>query len=344
MNKALMASILLTANLIAAAPAVSAAEGQFYLAPGVQWMNYDNSVNLNDETGYTWGIGYDITDRFSFELSGMDIDPTPVGGTEFDVDHYRGDLYYNLTTGQRVTPFLATGLGNMNFDGENETVLDFGAGVNVKLSDRWSWRTAVRNFQFLGRDMEDADYGFDTALVYRFGLPRRAPVAAAPTPTPAPAPLDSDGDGVPDSRDACPDTPRTYAVDDRGCPIPLEEVARIDLQVNFDFDRAEVKPEYLPEIRRVVEFMNEHPDVIVELEGHTDSTGTEEYNQGLSQRRVNAVRDVLVGQMGAQASRITAVGYGEARPVASNNTPEGRAQNRRVVSVMIKTVQRFQPR
>jgi OOP family OmpA-OmpF porin len=155
---------------------------------------------------------------------------------------------------------------------------------------------------------------------------------------------DADGDGVPDSRDACPDTPRSYAVDDRGCPIPLEEVARIDLKINFDFDRAEVKAEFLPEIRRVADFMTQYPDVIIELEGHTDSTGTEEYNLGLSQRRVNAVRDVLVGQMRMQASRITVRGFGESQPVAANTTAAGRAENRRVVSVAIKTVQRFQPR
>jgi len=149
---------------------------------------------------------------------------------------------------------------------------------------------------------------------------------------------------VPDSRDACPDTPRNYAVDARGCPIPVEEVARFELDVKFDFDRSEVRPQYFPEIQELAEFMNQYPDVIVELEGHTDSVGTDAYNQALSQRRADAVRDVLVGRYNIQSSRITSTGYGESRPVASNETAEGRAQNRRTITIVIKTLQNYQPR
>lgn len=344
--KQLVTAGILFAGMGLYGPSTAAAEGQFYVAPGIQWMNFEDGLDLDNDEGYSWGIGYDFTDRLSFELSGMDVDPKTGSGSGFDIDHYRGDIYLHFPRGNnRLTPFVSTGFGNMNFDGENDTAWDYGAGVNVRLGDNWSWRTAVRGFTYLGRDHEDGDYGIDSSIIFRFPARSSAPVAAAPAPAPAPqAEPDADGDGVPDSRDACPDTPRTYAVDDRGCPIPLEEVARIDLQVNFDFDRAEVKPEYFSEIRQVADFMTQYPDVVVELEGHTDSTGTEEYNQGLSQRRVNAVREVLISQMGMQASRITATGYGETRPVASNSTSEGRAQNRRVVSVIIKALQRYQPR
>jgi len=90
--------------------------------------------------------------------------------------------------------------------------------------------------------------------------------------------------------------------------------------------------------------MNQYTDVIVELEGHTDSDGIEDYNQGLSERRANAVRDVLVGRFNIQGSRVTAVGYGESQPIATNNTAAGKAQNRRVITVIIKTLQEYQPR
>ena len=156
--------------------------------------------------------------------------------------------------------------------------------------------------------------------------------------------MDSDGDGVPDSRDACPDTPRTHRVDSRGCSIVLEEVARIDLTVQFDFDRSVVKPEYMAEIRALADFMKANTDVSAVLEGHTDSVGTEAYNQALSMRRVNAVRQVLIDQFGIAASRIRVEGYGETRPIASNDTAEGRAQNRRVQSVISTTLQRYEER
>jgi OOP family OmpA-OmpF porin len=105
-----------------------------------------------------------------------------------------------------------------------------------------------------------------------------------------------------------------------------------------------LRTQYYPEIEEVADFMNQYTDVIVELEGHTDSDGIEDYNQGLSERRANAVRDVLVGRFNIQGSRVTAVGYGESQPIATNNTAAGKAQNRRVITVIIKTLQEYQPR
>ena len=76
--------------------------------------------------------------------------------------------------------------------------------------------------------------------------------------------------------------------------------------------------------------MSQYPQTTTVVEGHTDSVGTDAYNQGLSERRANAVRDVLVNQYGLSADRVNAAGYGESRPVADNATSEGRAINRRV--------------
>ncbi len=100
--------------------------------------------------------------------------------------------------------------------------------------------------------------------------------------------------------------------------------------VHFEYDRAELKPNTQRILREeVVALMNQEPDLTVRVEGHTDSHGSDAYNQGLSKRRANSVKDFLVGD-GIAASRITAIGYGESRPAASNDTAEGRARNRRV--------------
>lgn len=340
----LLPLITLSAGLVANTAQADA--GQFYIAPGVQWMEFDDSTNLKNDTGYFFGLGYDFTDRLSAEISVFDIDPeTPGTGVDADMDNWKIDWLYDLNGGdRRVNFFGVSGFGNTNFHG-NDTVWDLGGGVNVKLTDQLSWRTAIRNYMFFGRDHEDSDYGVDSALVYRFGGAKRAPArTTAPVAQAAAPEADADQDGVPDSRDKCPDTPRTYAVDADGCPIPVEEVARIELAVTFDFDRSVVKPEFFAEIERVAQFMRQYPDVVIELEGHTDSTGTDEYNLGLSQRRADAVRQVLLDRFNVQASRITARGFGESRPVASNNTPAGRAQNRRVISVAIKTLQNYRPR
>ena len=145
-------------------------------------------------------------------------------------------------------------------------------------------------------------------------------------------PLDSDGDGVPDYLDKCPNTPAGTKVDAQGCPIPV--ATTFDLTVEFAFNSAEINDLSFRELRKAMTFMREHPEEKALVEGNTDSVGGDAYNQKLSERRAAAVKDVLV-KSDIDASRITTVGYGETRPVASNDTEEGRAKNRRV-SIVVK--------
>jgi outer membrane protein OmpA-like peptidoglycan-associated protein len=113
-------------------------------------------------------------------------------------------------------------------------------------------------------------------------------------------------------------------------PEPATEPVRVELDVKFDFDRAEVRQDSMADIQDLADFMKQYGQTSTVVEGHTDSVGTDAYNQRLSERRANAVRDVLVNQHGLDSSRVDAVGYGESRPVADNSTEEGRAINRRV--------------
>ena len=112
-------------------------------------------------------------------------------------------------------------------------------------------------------------------------------------------------------------------------PAP-DNCGRIVLRgVNFAFDSAEVDGSSSVVLDAAADQLNECRNVSVMVEGNTDSVGTDAYNQGLSERRAESVRSHLVGR-GVSASRLTAVGYGESRPIASNDTDEGRALNRRV--------------
>ena len=146
-------------------------------------------------------------------------------------------------------------------------------------------------------------------------------------------PLDSDGDGVPDHLDRCPDTPRGVPVDETGCP-PSGIVVRgaewgVEGQVLFDLNKASLKPEARDLLGKVVAFLQKNTGTHVEIQGHTDSTGPKAWNDRLSQMRADAVRDFLVAA-GVDAGRLVARGYGSAEPVASNDTKQGRQQNRRV--------------
>lgn len=113
-------------------------------------------------------------------------------------------------------------------------------------------------------------------------------------------------------------------------PVASEPV-KMELEILFDNDKAVIKPEYYNQIADVARFMQEQPNLTAVIEGHTDNQASESYNQALSQRRVDAVRQLLIEQYGIDANRLSAIGYGESRPRVSNDTRESRRQNRRVV-------------
>jgi outer membrane protein OmpA-like peptidoglycan-associated protein len=105
--------------------------------------------------------------------------------------------------------------------------------------------------------------------------------------------------------------------------------------VNFDFDKSDLKPEAKVELDRAVKIMQDNPDVVLELQGNTDNVGTDAYNQALGKRRADAVFNYIKAK-GINPDRLKEVSFGEGKPVATNTTDAGRAQNRRVELVIIK--------
>ena len=184
-------------------------------------------------------------------------------------------------------------------------------------------------------------------------------VSACGDAAPAPDDPDSDGDGVPDSRDECPGTPSGVAVTNFGCPKDsdgdgvadykdkcpgtpagakvdmdgCEIVEDITINVtadHFDFDSAALKPAMKAELDDIAERVKASPgDEQLHVIGHTDSTGPEAYNQGLSERRAAAAAGYLI-DMGVASGSVSTSGSGESEPVADNGTRDGRAMNRRV--------------
>jgi hypothetical protein len=132
---------------------------------------------------------------------------------------------------------------------------------------------------------------------------------------------DEDGDGVMNGTDLCPGTPLGAQVDPRGCWV-LNNVL-------FDYGKAALQAESYPTLENVVVILRSNPGLRLEVQGYTDNQGPSDGNRIMSEKRAQAVRAYLV-QQGIEPQRVTAVGYGETQPVADNNTPEGRAANRRV--------------
>ncbi|MDD3763333.1 MAG: OmpA family protein [Nevskiales bacterium] len=175
--------------------------------------------------------------------------------------------------------------------------------------------------------------------------PPPPPPVVVPVVEPPP-PADTDGDGVTDDLDQCPETPAGTEVDEVGCPLPPPCESPADGQkgdlrgckagdvvvlhgVNFEFDKAALTANAKTLLDLTAEALAEAPAIKVEVGGHTDAKGADAYNQKLSERRAQAVVDYLAGK-GIDPARMRATGYGESRPVADNETEEGREQNRRV--------------
>ncbi|HZF71550.1 OmpA family protein [Sulfuricurvum sp.] len=256
---------------------------------------------------------------------------------------------YNFTTVNSITPFAKAGLGyehindrgngteNLNHNG---AFVDAGAGIKVAITDQIALKLEAIEL------LKSNHFDWDNSLLLMAGLnfafgekaQPAAPVtetpepdtasAPKPAPTPAPkpvveAPMDSDGDGVFDAEDKCPNTPQGFKVDSDGCPLTYS------FKVFFDFDSSRIKKEFRGTIEEFATFMKENP-YVAEIQGHTDSTGTDEYNQGLSERRANAVMKKLI-ELGIDPKRLKAVGFGEKQPLNDNSTKEKRQQNRQVV-------------
>jgi OmpA-OmpF porin, OOP family len=243
---------------------------------------------------------------------------------------------YSLTSD--VSLYTLVGAGVEIFDNEGNGNKDglfgnYGAGIKYKIADQFALKFDVRH-------LIEADHG-DNNLLYNVGfavpfgevakpapvVEKKAPVVVAPVV--AAAPKDSDGDGVIDELDQCPDTMKGSKVDTVGC------MTLVNLNINFDTNKSDIKDSYNSRVAEFAKMMNANPKLKATIGAHTDSVGSDAYNQKLSERRAAAAVNALKA-LKVDASRIKAVGYGETKPVASNDTVEGRAENRRVEAVMSK--------
>ena len=290
---------------------------------------------ISDDAIWGVGIGYVLNENWTLDVVTSRFDTETESGLDLDGIQYRLDALYHINTESLWRPYVAFGVGDQkresNIGGTivdaRDTLVNLGAGVKRSLGGNWEFRSDIRAFNSL--DNEYTDLTVNAGIAYLFGK-TSAPVKAAAAPVVEPE-KDSDGDGVLDSKDQCPDTPRTHKVDEVGCSLKLTETVSVELNITFDTDKAIIKPEYESEVAGLARFMDQYADTVVTVEGHTDSQGSDAYNEKLSQRRADAVKAALIANYGIAADRVNAVGYGEARPTADNSTADGRKKNRRVV-------------
>ncbi len=336
MKKQLIAATAAACFSLAGIATPAAAEVPITLKGGVGYWFFDHEVHgyetEDTETPFV-GMEYVFDDNWAAEVLFADADTNFKDGPDADVTTWQlgGRYYWGSYIGEpmRVRPYLALGGGQIKFDAQNQfddvdTTVNGGGGVRWMLSDRVGMDVEGRAVH--STDNNETDYLVSAGLNIYLGKVAHVGVAAAC--------VDTDGDGVCDDKDRCPGTATGTRVDVDGCPLPVAEVASIKLKVNFAFDSTKVEERYFTDLKELADFLTRFSDLQVNVEGHTDSVGSETYNKNLSQRRAQAVVDVLVNQHGIARSRLEPIGFGESQPVASNDTAAGRAENRRVMATL----------
>jgi OmpA-OmpF porin, OOP family len=364
MNKKLLCAALMCGLGVAQAANAQEFDDRWYLTGSAGFNMQDNDRGTRNAPFGTIGLGKFITPNWS--LDGELNYQNPNNDDNQDLNWSQYGISFDarrhfIQEGRGWNPYLLMGLGyqraeeefdnfpSPNSPGERKdghVAGKIGVGIQSTFENRVAIRTEIAarldadndSYGALASD-SDHDDGEDwfqdvlasVGVVIPLGPAPTAPVAPAPA-APTCADSDSDGDGVNDCDDKCPDSQAGQTIGPDGCPVPVS----IDLKgVNFDFDKSTLRPDAVAILNEAIEILKRYPDLKVEVAGHTDSKGTDAYNQKLSERRASAVYDYLTSN-GVDAGRLVGpVGYGESRPIAPNtnddgsDNPEGRARNRR---------------
>lgn len=310
------------------------------------------SDSIEEGKGFQLSAGKAINRHFGLELAAFshNYGSRVGGGSSFRDYGAKLDGLFFYDRDPRFSPYFGVGVGSIQTDvksapgggtpSSTDPFADVGvgfmkffevAGTELGFRGDLRYRHIFVDEDALGGANQD-DVG---EAVLKFGVvvplgPK--PVSAAPKPA---ACADADGDGVCDTADLCPETPKGTPVDAKGCPVEKSAAGDPNQKfedVHFAFDKADLTDYAKSLLDNAATVINDlskaHPELKVDVSGHTDWVGTDGYNQGLSEKRANAVKQYLL-RKGVDGQRVTTQAYGESRPKATNETEEGRALNRR---------------
>jgi OOP family OmpA-OmpF porin len=332
---------LITLVLAGTALQAHAMDDRLYIAPTVNYTFSDNARKADDGWGAGVALGKPISPHLNLELSltGSSLD-YKTGPGDYRLMGLGVDALYLLNRDADFTPYgvLGAGVLHTKIPGASDSGLmaNVGVGVMKRLTDNMSLRADARYRwdgnaanAFTANNFGDfiVSVGLNIALGQKAepkpaAQPEPVPVAQpAPEPMPAPAP-----EPVVQPEPAPVLKTKQAAQLEEAQP---GDVVTILQGVNFEFDSARLRPNAIEILDEAVLVLEHRKNIDVDIMGHTDSIGTKQYNQGLSERRAKSVYDFFVSK-GIAADRLTTEGFGETKPIASNKTREGRAKNRRV--------------
>jgi OOP family OmpA-OmpF porin len=349
----LIVSILfvLASVLVATTSQAQVEGGTISLNPHMGGYAFGGEQDLKGGGAFGVGVGYNFDEHWAAELVFDYIDSeSELTGESVNVYQYRAEGLYHLMPDKRFVPFVAAGLGGNSFDpafssSDTDFLLDYGVGAKYFLTQSVALRADARHI--ISFDNTHNNFLGVVGLTWVFGGGKKAAAMKVAVVEPG----DRDRDGVTDDKDRCPNTPRGVSVDRDGCPPDSDgdgvtdsydqcpnspKGAKVDSRgcwvltgVRFDTGKATLQSGSNAVLDPVVKVLVQNPKLKVEVAGHTDSTGSAELNDKLSAARANTVLEYLVSG-GVKRSRLSSRGYGSAKPIASDATAAGRAQNRRV--------------
>jgi OOP family OmpA-OmpF porin len=308
--------------------------------------NYTEHVALRFQGGY---------DHFTVKYFGQ-----PHGKNELISGCF--DLLYYLVPCEPVSPYLGIGLGGELFkytgeearDWDQAYQFDFRFGTEWKVSENWKLKTELSYLTSSSYKMEgtagtvsggilggqsDSYMTFDVGFMYYFHYGEKSHICEM-------------YDGLKVDYDKIEEIVKKYQVQPTDVDYNrIEDIVKrnqsvgstnaaplenwVLIGINFDFNKSTIKPESIPILYNSAEILLRNPDIKVEIQGHTDNVGSENYNQKLSLRRAETVRNFLIAK-GVAASRLTTVGMGKTKPIMDNKTAEDRGLNRRIEFKVIK--------
>jgi OmpA-OmpF porin, OOP family len=342
--KRTLLSSIIAASSVSTLALAQQQEG-FTVTPSIGYYNMDSDRDTKDDQAYSLGLGYQFNNPWAVEFVYLNADSKQSGGGgDVDVDQYRIDGLYHLpdVSPLNLTPYLAAGVGTADFSngGNNNTQVNAGGGLKYAINDTVSLRADFR----LVDDVEDHHLDNVTSLGVQMTFGGSSanstsndddytPVEQTYTqvePEPAAQPQETQ------QPEAVTEEPVAASPIAEEAPAQPEVVAEPPGKINIQFglNKTNVEQKFYPEIEKIAIFLKDNPESTVVIEGHTDDSGAASYNQKLSEKRAQAISDVLTNTFEISATRVEAIGYGEERPFVENDTEAHREANRRVVAII----------
>lgn len=354
MKKILLTSILCAASIFAASD--PSKTYNYEITPFVSGILTDSKAGLKDDNYFNLGISLakNLNDSFidQVELAYMRSDNIEYEGANGNTNINR--IFLNAIKKFELTDRLAAyGLAGIGYqdvtqelkDLQDSAIFNYGVGLRYDIPYYGiALKGDVRHLLAVKENQNDLMYtiglGMPLGKNYKNNeITAKTPIVVEETkvvevieavePKKLVSIDDNDSDGVINKLDKCPETSAGVKVNKDGC------LETLDLKIYFDNDSSNIKSNYENKLTQFADIMKQNKSLTAVIEAHTDSKGSDSYNQLLSDKRANSVVNSLK-DFGIDSSRLKAVGYGETQPIASNETIEGKAQNRRVSALINK--------